>query len=1263
MDLQKIKYTLTVFATIISFALFARENVGFVGQNNQNTGNYKAADCDPATSEIDLSLNNVRVRILGGGDMWWDLNKSPEYEIPKGGGVSSLFSGALWIGGKDINGNLKVAAMTYRQNGNDFWPGPVSNATASTDKSACLQYDKHYKVNRKEVENYVADFNAGLSPAIPESMLSWPAHGNTAYNQDYFLAPFHDTDNDNIYNPSKGDYPNFDLSGTQGNSNNVLYGDESIWWVINDVGNIHTETKGEPIGLQIKAQAFAFSTDDEVNNMTFYNYVIENKSSFAMNETYFGQWVDPDLGGPRDDYIGCDVARGLGYCYNADDNDAADMGSNGYGQSPPAVGVDFFQGPKADANDGIDNDRDGTTDEVGEQIIMSNFMYYRNDMTDMGNPTNATHYYSYLKNVWKDGSHLQYEGNGWPSGGGTNGTNSNFAFPDNTDPNYSGAWSQKGEGDIPSDLRFIISAGPFTLQSGQVNTVTVGAVWARASQGSSAWASVQALQLADDKAQALFDNNFKVLNGPDAPDLTIKELNNKLIITLENKNSSNNYLEKYKEKDPLIDPTGLNGYDTLYRFQGYQIFQLKDATISASELTDATKARLVAQCDLADNVSQLVNFSPDENLGTLVPVEMVKGNNKGIVHSFVVTEDKFSSGNPTLINHKPYYYMAVAYGHNNFKTFSYSNGSSYDGQKKPYKAGRRNVKTYEATPHDPTVQNNGTIMNASYGLQPKMTRVSGKGYGGEFINLSEGTINDILANGAASTLTYNNDGAPVNIKVVNPLSVPDGNFTFKILDTITTNDLTDAYWILIHTEKNDTVFAHQTLKTANEQIIAKWGLSVTALQAFGPSDSKSATNGYVGSTMTFGKDGEGIQWLTGVKDIDGSTFYMDWIKSGLGDNDLTPGTDKTTKLDPNQDYEKVLDGLISPYRLTSVDENGPAWNWSPAISANKLFNIGSIDIVITKDKSKWTRCIVLETCDSAAATIGNAGKLDLRQSPSVDQNGNTDNSGTIGMGWFPGYAINVETGVRLNMAFGENSSRASTNGKDMKWNPVNIDINPNTDTLYPGDAYFGGMHGIYIFQSNDNVAPHYDQGNYYYNLMATNNLASKTKVIKDITWLFPYPMANPVLGYIPSDVFIKLRVAKPYAKDAGKLPEFSFNTADIKTVNNDNTTATESLDKINIVPNPYYGFSSYESRQLDRIVKIVNLPDKCKIRIYTLNGTLVKTFQKDDRTTSDMVWNLDNDAGVPIASGMYIVHVEVDGVGEKILKWFGVMRETDLSTF
>ncbi len=1264
MDKKKI---ISLFSLIILMvnSIFARENVGTPPANNSPQGEYKAADCDPATSEIDMSINNARVRILGGGDMWWDLNKTPQYEIPKGGGVSSLFSGALWIGGKDQNGNLKVAAMTYRQNGNDFWPGPVGSSKFA-DKSTCLQYDNHYKVSREEVEEYVTAYKAGKNPSIPQSMLNWPAHGNTAIGQDYYLAPFFDSDGDTKYDPSKGDYPNFDLDGTQGNSSSVLYGDESIWWIFNDVGNIHGESKGLPIGLQIKAQAFGFSTDDEVNNMTFYNYIIENKSSFDMEETYFGQWVDPDLGGPRDDYIGCDVERGFGYCYNADEDDAPDQGSPGYGATPPAVGLDFFKGPIADLLDGIDNDRDGTTDEAGEEIIMSNFMYYYNDQTQMGNPTNATQYYGYLRNYWKDGTHLEYDGNGWPGSGLTNGSNTNFAFPDNTDATKYGsygAWSQKTENDVPGDLRFILSAGPFTLKSGAVNTVTVGALWARAQSGATAWSSVQTLQISDDIAQALFDNNFKILNGPKAPDLEIKELENKLILTLQNSVET----ESYTEEDPLIDPTGIKGYDKKYRFQGYQIFQLKDETVSAGELTDITKARLVAQCDIHDSVSQLINYKQDQAMNTLVPTEMVKGADKGIVHSFVITSDEFATGSSnTLVNHKPYYYMAVAYGYNNFKTFSYANPSSYDGQKKPYKMSRLNVKVYEGMPHLPSPQDGGTIMNSSYGLQPKLTRIKGKGHGAEFINLSPQTISDILENNTATSVTYNNDGAPINIKVIDPLNIPEGNFTFKFLDTVTTNDVSDAYWILIHQEKNDTVYADHTIKIANEQIIKKWGLSVTAKYAYGPADSKSLTNGYIDASMTFGKDGSGLKWLTGVKDFDGTGAFSDWIRSGVGDDDITPGTDKTVKLDPNQDYEKILEGIISPYRITSYKQYGPQWEFSTSLSANKFSYISSVDIVLTSDKSKWSRCVVLETFDDPSKTIGNAGKLDLRQSPSVDKEGKPDNSGTMGMGWFPGYAINVETGVRLNIAFGENSYQVENNGADMIWNPTNNLTNLEADTVKATDIIYGGMHSIYVFQGEGASpnAPVYDGCAYYYSQLSQYNANLKINVTKDITWVYPYPLANPVFGYLPIDVAIKLRVAKPYAKDISqKLPEFTFNTADIKTVNNDANTAKISLDKINVVPNPYYGYSSYEQEQLDRIVKIVNLPDKCKIRIFTLNGTLVKTFNKDDRSTTNIEWNLDNDAGVPIASGMYLIHVEVEGVGEKILKWFGVMRQTDLSTF
>jgi len=42
-------------------------------------------------------------------------------------------------------------------------------------------------------------------------------------------------------------------------------------------------------------------------------------------------------------------------------------------------------------------------------------------------------------------------------------------------------------------------------------------------------------------------------------------------------------------------------------------------------------------------------------------------------------------------------------------------------------------------------------------------------------------------------------------------------------------------------------------------------------------------------------------------------------------------------------------------------------------------------------------------------------------------------------------------------------------------------------------------------------------------------------------------------------------------------------------------------------------------------------------------------------------WDLTNTEAIPIASGVYIIHVEIPGVGEKILKWFGTMRKVDLN--
>lgn len=483
---------------VCSLYLFAnaKENTG--KSKSKDTPQQLAVNCVPGTAQVDLDFNNVRARVMQSGDMWWDLISAAQYEVPNGSGKMSMFAGSLWIGGVDAGGQVKVAAQTYRQTGNDFWPGPLDTTIADITQGQCLAFDQFWKITKSDVINFV---NNGIT--TPE-ILNWPGNGNPAFNEAHFLAPFLDINGDGIYNTNDGDYPYYNLNNSIVNCNDVLHGDQTIWWVFNDAGNLHGETGSDIIGLEIQAQAFSFSSPvDAINNSTFYQYKIINRSSFVLNQTYFGQWADPDLGNALDDFVGCDVNRGLGFCYNADAND--DLPS-GYGLNPPAIGVDFLQGPLADLNDGIDNDRDGITDEPGEQIIMSKFIYYNNvNGTPTGNPNGFDDFYFYLRGMWLDGIPMTYGLDGYDPAS----TNyCNFMFPDNTDTSYYstlGTWTEVTASNIPGDRRFLQSAGQFTLLPGAVNYITVGVIWAR---DTLAGASLDSLKTADDYVQQFYDSCF-----------------------------------------------------------------------------------------------------------------------------------------------------------------------------------------------------------------------------------------------------------------------------------------------------------------------------------------------------------------------------------------------------------------------------------------------------------------------------------------------------------------------------------------------------------------------------------------------------------------------------------------------------------------------------------------------------------------------------------------------------------------------------------
>lgn len=118
---------------------------------------------------------------------------------------------------------------------------------------------------------------------------------------------------------------------------------------------------------------------------------------------------------------------------------------------------------------------------------------------------------------------------------------------------------------------------------------------------------------------------------------------------------------------------------------------------------------------------------------------------------------------------------------------------------------------------------------------------------------------------------------------------------------------------------------------------------------------------------------------------------------------------------------------------------------------------------------------------------------------------------------------------------------------------------------------------------------------------------------------------------------------------------FTFTTAGYQpTVSTE--LARSDINKINVFPNPYFGAQVNERDPLNRFVTFSRLPEQGRvvIRIFTLSGVLVRQIDHSPGSTFER-WDLRNTDGIPVASGMYLIEVDIKDVGTKILK-LGVIQ-------
>lgn len=1280
MNYRTIKYVLVFMISM----LFLVPGLRAEGDRKDNRTNWlgKASTYVAITS---LNINNISTYFYNNGISDINALGNSGLVYPKGSGKTAAFtSGLLW--GAKVPGDVdpRVGGTAYRTG---LVPGKVL-PDGTKDVSTLDKY-RVYRVRRDVypggpvVDLSVEEKLDGISKDQIRTQYEadwneWPADMG---------APYDDKNHNGIYEPA------IDVPGVPG-------ADQTIWYVANDLdaGATTYLYNSNPLGIECQVTIWAYNQSGALGSMYFRKYKLINVTNrpaltpTTFQDMYVSMWSDIDLGDAGDDFVGVDTTLSLQYCYNASATDAV------YAPlPPPAVGFDFFQGPLINGVAGEDINKNGIDDSEDYGIFnnqrvgpgkvnlpMTAAYYFANGDPNIGDPpqggqgTNDGYrqFYNFFKGT--------YGISGAPFIDPTTGKVTTFAL--SGDPQTGTGWLD-GK-DLPAgDRRQGSASGPFTMAPGDTQEVVVAEIVAGAIPGVDRLSAIGLLKFYDAQAQVAYDNFFDLPTPPPFvvdKQVTVTPLDNEIVLDWSKDENLVNATENFDSKG--------------YKFQGYNVYQLPTASSQVSE------GIRVATYDIVDGVGKISDLVFDTKTGAVIKVPVQFGNDTGIKRFISIKNDAIRGGVP-LVNGIKYYFAVTSYNYNPDLAAVPNNLENPITFLTCIPQSQNPGVTFG----DPS---QGSLSVTHQGTADGYTKVNvvdpaaTLGHNYEVFFTQRDEIRDANGNWIASgvsKLNKPNDLTGTSISVVGlygPNSATGTQLTFS-LDLVSPTDAW-ADGVSITFPAGVTILKAPNFEAGGGTIVPQ----------------------IVGNTINFGDVGQS-NTENGIFH-GGETWDVFILPPALPlDIDWTVYDD--TYGNPAGSSPVNASGTFTLTAIGSLSRTAKYWNLKDATTGEvKLENQGIIDgkyLFPPRDDLSEAQLNPTTNADpivdgfQIGVNVGYAAPITISSNNPPTVNGKEMSGGGPGARWsitnftltdfmYFGYengTVDASLGAYVAGAGGTTDINQLQQDLELRWTGVLGDTVINGKTLKitkSGGSYITifGATGWSIANHPLNPNPGSTapftvrvpfevwnvEANQQINCLfwaRSGNATVDNGVVwntadRQYLWVVNTPYSNTPID--PASQVVKdhgtwnLVVYKSTFKKDDVLrinydnpiqigvDKYLFNT---KGVSFSTELAKSQVDKINVFPNPYYGVNTEELNKYNRFVTFSHLPAKATVRIFNLAGVLVKTIEKDD-PGQFLRWDLQNNSGLPVASGLYIAYIDLPDLGStKIVKVAIIQEQQILDRF